>query len=310
MPETLHFQVEPEANRTRLDEYLFDRLHGLSRMYLRELVRTNRVLVNGEYENIGHRLRPNDFIEVEADLSRGTAMRPENIPLDITFEDGDILVVNKPSGMLVHPTHREKNGTLLNALAYHLNPRRFVSNTTFFQGGEAATTPKIVRPGLVHRLDRDTSGLLVVAKTVKSHRKLAAAFLKRRIGKRYLALVDGAVIEQQGTVSAPIGRFDDLKYWDVKPDGKPAETRFRVIDRIARKTLLELEPVTGRTNQLRIHCAAIGHPIVGDKERLGSEYRRLCLHAWTLAFQHPCTNEQLMFEAPPSDDFTLSTTIY
>ena len=305
MLRTLHFKVEPEFNRARLDEYLFEKLHSLSRMYLRELVRTDHVQVNGEFENIGHRLRPNDFIEVEADLSRGTAMRPENIPLDIVFEDGEIIVVNKPSGMLVHPTHREKNGTLLNALAYYLNRQRFSSETPASGLISSELTParSLIRPGLVHRLDRETSGLLVIAKSVNSHRKLAKAFLKKRVQKRYLGLVDGTATEQEGSVSAPIGRFPDLKYWDIKPDGKPSETRFRVRNYIADKTLLELEPVTGRTNQLRIHCAAIGHPIVGDVERGGSIYRRLCLHAWTLAFQHPETREQLEFEVQPTDDF-------
>jgi len=305
MLRTLHLKVEPEFNRARLDEYLFEKLHNLSRMYLRELVRTDHVQVNGEFENIGHRLRPNDFIEVEADLSRGTAMRPENIPLDIVFEDGEIIVVNKPSGMLVHPTHREKNGTLLNALAYYLNRQTFSSHTSASGLISSELTParSLIRPGLVHRLDRETSGLLVIAKSVNSHRKLAKAFLKKRVQKRYLALVDGTATEQEGSVSAPIGRFPDLKYWDIKPDGKPSETRFRVRNYIADKTLLELEPVTGRTNQLRIHCAAIGHPIVGDVERGGSIYRRLCLHAWTLAFQHPETREQLEFEVQPTDDF-------
>src|SRR6476620_10610045 len=150
MLRTLHFKVEPEFNRARLDEYLFEKLPNLSRMYLRELVRTDHVQVNGEFENIGHRLRPNDFIEVDADLSRGTAMRPENIPLDIVFEDGEIIVVNKPSGMLVHPTHREKNGTLLNALAYYLNRQTFSSHTSASGLISSELTParSLLRPGL------------------------------------------------------------------------------------------------------------------------------------------------------------------
>lgn len=305
MLETLHFKVESECNRKRLDEYLFDKLHSLSRMYLRELVRTNRVQVNGEYENIGHRLRPNDFIEVDADLSRGTAMRPEDIPLEVVFEDDQIIVVNKPSGMLVHPTHREKSGTLLNALTYYLNRHRFNLDTSVSHliNGGPSSAPRIIRPGLVHRLDRETSGLLVVAKSVKSHRKLARSFHKKRVKKRYLALVEGTVIDRQGTIDAPIGRFAELKYWGVKADGKPSESTFEVINYLGDKTLLELEPITGRTNQLRIHCAAIGHPIVGDTERGGTDYRRLCLHARTLAFQHPDTREQLEFETHPLDGF-------
>jgi 23S rRNA pseudouridine1911/1915/1917 synthase len=305
MLQTLHFEVESEANRKRLDEYLFDKIHSLSRMYLRELVRTNRVQVNGEFENIGHRLRPNDFVEVEADLSRGTAMRPENMPLNIVFEDDHLIIVNKPSGMLVHPTHREKNGTLLNGLAFYLNQRAVdieVPETDVNNNGTARANT-VIRPGLVHRLDKETSGILVVAKTAKAHRRLASEFLKKQVEKRYLALVDGIVADREGIVSSPIGRYADLKFWDVKPDGKPSETKFRVLKFIHNKTLLELEPVTGRTNQLRIHCAAIGHPITGDTERGGSEHQRLCLHAWRLAFQHPETRELLRFEAQLSDEF-------
>jgi len=307
MLQTLHFEVEREANWKRLDEYLFDKLHNLSRMYLRELVRTNRVQVNGEFENIGHSLRPNDFIEVEADLSRGTAMRPENIPLNILFEDDNIIIVNKPAGMLVHPTHREKNGTLLNGLAYYLNRRsirksRPASNTS---RNEFASEQKVMRPGLVHRLDKETSGLLLVAKTVKAHQRLAAEFLNKRVEKRYLALVDGVVAEKQGTINEPIGRYPDLKFWDVKADGKASETKFRVLKVINSQTLLELEPVTGRTNQLRIHCAVIGHPITGDTQRGGSEYRRLCLHASSLSFRHPETRKVMDFKAWPNDDFTI-----
>lgn len=305
MLQTLHFKVEIDAYRKRLDDYLFDKLHNLSRMYLRELVRTNRVQVNGEFENIGHRLRPNDFIEVEADLSRATAMRPENIPLNIVFEDNEIIIVNKPSGMLVHPTHRDKSGTLLNGLAYYLNQPAAAAGVRPDHGNgyEVVLEKKLIRPGLVHRLDKETSGLTIVAKTLNAHRKLAAAFLKKRIEKRYLALVDGVVADPQGIVSSPIGRYADLKLWDLKPDGKPSETRFRVLRVGKNKTLLELEPVTGRTNQLRIHCAGLGHPIVGDTERGGSAYRRLCLHAWKLAFHHPETREIIDFEEWPTDDF-------
>src|SRR5678815_3190033 len=162
----LELQVESGLGRIRLDDYLFWRFGTLSRMYLRDLVRTNQVLVTGEFSNIGIRLRANDFIEIAVDMSRGTSMRPENIPLDIVFEDDAIIVINKPSGMLVHPTHRDKNGTLLNALTYYLNrnlpQRRRDAETQRRRDAEKTNT--FVRPGLVHRLDKETSGLVVVAK--------------------------------------------------------------------------------------------------------------------------------------------------
>ena len=298
MRQILRFQVESHYRRIRLDEFLFDRVHTLSRMYLRELVKNNHVQVNGEFENIGYKLRPNDFVEVDADLTRGTAMRSEKIDVDSVYEDEEIIVVNKPAGMLVHPTHREKNGTLLNALGYYLNHREDMA-------GDLIARKSIIRPGLVHRLDKETSGLMVVAKTVHSHRKLSAAFMKKRVEKRYLALVDGIVEDDHGTIEAPIGRFAELKRWHVKVDGKPAETRYWVRERYVEKTLLELEPVTGRTNQLRIHCADLGHSIAGDTERGGSRYARLCLHAWRLAFEHPVTRKQLAFEKLPGEGFKI-----
>jgi 23S rRNA pseudouridine1911/1915/1917 synthase len=256
-------------------------------------------MVNGEYANIGIKLRANDFVEVVADMSRGTAMRPENISLDIIFEDGAIIVVNKPAGMLVHPTHRDKNGTLLNALTYHLNAGRSPQRR-----GDAEENSIVVRPGLVHRLDRETSGLIVVAKTVAVHRRLAREFLKKRVEKRYVALVEGSFKNDEGTIEAPIGRYAEKKIWDVKADGKMSVTRYRVLQRSDDSTLVELEPVTGRTNQLRIHCASVGHPIVGDVQRGGPVFERLCLHAFKLSFRHPMTAERIEFEDREPASFT------
>ena len=301
----LEIQVESGLGRIRLDDYLFARFDTLSRMYLRELVKTNQVLVNGEFSNIGIKLRANDFIEIAVDMSRGTSMRPENIPLDIVHEDNAIIVVNKPGGMLVHPTHRDKNGTLLNGLVFYLNEDRSRSecgkepprppknggHPSFVRGGAP------IRPGLVHRLDKETSGLMVVAKSVDVHRKLAREFMKKRVEKRYVALVEGVIPTDEGTIEAPIGRYAEKKIWDVKLDGKVSATRYRVIERSDGKTLLELVPVTGRTNQLRIHCASIGHPIVGDVQRGGSEFTRLCLHASELGFRHPTSHETVMFNS-------------
>ncbi len=278
----LTFEIDATAHKQKLGNYLFDNMRDLSKMYLRELIKTGKCEVNGTHVNSGYRLRERDFIELEADLSRGTAMRPENINLDIIFEDAELIVVNKPAGMLVHPSHRENSGTLLNALSFYLN----------------ANSPILIRPGLPHRLDKQTSGLIIVAKTARAHRILSGHFMKKRVEKLYLALVDGVVESDQGTMDAPIGRFAELKYWGVKDGGKLSETKFRVRERFADTTLLELEPVTGRTNQLRIHCEMIGHPIVGDTLRGGREFTRLCLHAYKLRFSHSASGELLSFESP------------
>ena len=285
MKQRLELQVKPQENKKRLEDFLLDRFRGLSKIYLRDVVKGAECEVNGRNENIGHRLRPNDFIEIELDQTRENSMVPQDIPLDIIFEDEHLIVVNKPIGMLVHPSHRDKTGTLLNALAFHVN--------------RPGIDPHI-RPGLIHRLDKDTSGLIVAAKTPRTHRILATHFEKKLVEKRYLALVDGLVADEGGIITGAIGRYVEEKRWGLKEDGREAETRFRVRERMADKTLLELEPVTGRTNQLRIHCETIGHPIVGDISRGGSNFERLCLHAHKLSFIHPATRERIEFESAAS----------
>ncbi len=283
MAERFEIQVLPEENKKRLEDLLFDRFRGLSKLYLREIVKTEKCEVNGRFENRGYRLRTNDFIELELDPDRQNSMVPEDLPLEVLLDDPEFIVVNKPVGMLVHPSHRDKSGTVLNALAYKLN---LLASSTH------------VRPGLVHRLDKETSGLLVVAKNTRAHGRIAVQFEKKRVEKRYLALVDGVVEEDEGSISAPIGRYPEEKRWAVKEDGKHSLTKFRVLERYQTATLLELEPVTGRTNQLRIHCAAMGHPIVGDTSRGGSEFHRLCLHAYRLVFRHPSRPETIVIEQP------------
>jgi len=285
---TFRLNVFERVGKIRLEDFLCEQFGILSRMYLRALIRDGKVEVNGRHENAGYRVRGGDFIEVEADMSRGTSMVAEDIPLAIVFEDREIVVVNKPAGMLVHPSNREKTGTLLNALAHYLNDR--------------TSTDASIRPGLIHRLDKDTSGLIVVAKTPAAHRILARHFMKKRVEKRYIALVEGIVEQEEGMIEAPIGRHAELKHWSVKHDGKHSETRFWIRKRYRDRTLLELEPITGRTNQLRIHCELIGHPIVGDVKRGGREFARLCLHAHKLAFPHPSSGDRVEFvSAMPHD---------
>ncbi|MBX3266954.1 MAG: RluA family pseudouridine synthase [Acidobacteria bacterium] len=289
MTQRIEIVVPTEIVRMRLDEFLFRHFGGLSKMYLRNVVRDEKCEVNGRNENLGYKLRSGDLIEIELDLTRETAMQPQEMPLDIVYEDSDLLVVNKAAGMLVHPNNRDKNGTLLNALSFYLN-----RETTYGNGSEPA-----IRPGLVHRLDKDTSGLMVISKNTNAQKKLMKSFSRKFVHKRYLALVDGIVAQDVGVIDLAVGRFAERKIWDVKETGKPAETRYEVLERRSGRTLLKLEPVTGRTNQLRIHCAAIGHPITGDIQRGGSEHERLCLHAAELGFRHPATRENVIFYSEP-----------
>ena len=343
----LTFQVDAASRKQKLGDYLFDNIRDLSKMYLRELIKTGKCEVNGSLVNSGYRLRERDFIEIEADLSRGTAMQPENIALDIVFEDDELIVVNKPAGMLVHPSHRDRNGTLLNALVFHVNKgvlravpvdvRKGYAFPVSDEKDQAAAPPDqrhsracdgssdgkaqpfrssdgeaafFIRPGLPHRLDRQTSGLIVAAKTARAHRTLSGHFMRKRVEKRYLALVESIVADDEGTIDAPIGRFAEHKHWTVKEDGKHSRSRYWVRERFSDTTLLELEPVTGRTNQLRIHCEMIGHPIVGDTRRGGREFERLCLHASKLSFPHPVSGERMEFQRDAPVDFALPSNPY
>jgi 23S rRNA pseudouridine1911/1915/1917 synthase len=286
-------QVDQSGHKLRLEDFLLDRFRNLSKMYLREIVKRELCEVNGRAENVGYRVRANDLIEIILDPDRETAMLSEEMPLQIIYEDASVIVVDKPAGMLVHPSHRENRGTLLNGLSHHLNHK-------------AGPDAPHLRPGLPHRLDKQTSGLIAVAKNARAHRLMSSQFMSKRVEKRYIARVEGIVQLEEGVITGPIGRYEELKHWSIKADGKHSESRYRVIQLYADSTLIEMEPVTGRTNQLRIHCEHLGHPIIGDVSRGGREFSRLCLHACRLGFVSPDTNEWLAVESPTPAEF-LST---
>jgi len=281
------FQIEETLYKNRLDKFLFDEIPAISRIYLRYLITTGKCSINGKIEDRGYHLQAGDSVEIEVDVKAETEILPENIPLEIIFEDAELIVIDKPTGMLVHPTKGVRHGTLLNAVTYYLN---------FDEQGEPRTE-KLVRAGLVHRLDKKTSGLMVVAKNARAHRILCSHFERKLVEKKYFAVVEGSIKEDFGAIVAPIGRNAEEKFWYISDEGKHAESRFQVVGRNAATTLLELEPVTGRTNQLRLHCAHIGYPIVGDDKYGGREFSRLCLHAAKLSFWHPNGNHRLEFES-------------
>jgi 23S rRNA pseudouridine1911/1915/1917 synthase len=316
---SFQFHIDEQDEDRRVDDFFASRFGMLSRMRIANLINAGACLVNGAAAKPGTKIVPGDCVEVSFDDGSPTSMDPQPIPLEIVFEDDHMIVVVKPAGMLVHPTLSVKTGTLANALAYHFNKIRIEAGGWRMEelalGTGDSGDPQssilhpqpIIRPGIVHRLDRETSGLIAVAKTPRALTVLSRHFRKRLVEKRYLALVHGVFERDSGTIDAPIGRDGDQRpHWRVMDSGKPAQTRFITLERLERATLVELEPVTGRTNQLRIHCAHIGHPIVGDQLHCGNQQAlsdiRLCLHAWKLALHHPASGEWMEFTTPAPDE--------
>ena len=306
MKETLRFKVGEAASGERLDDFLAARLSALSRMKIAALLSAGACTVDGARAAAGLKLAAGAVVEFRSGGEIASSMTPEPLNLEIVYEDEHLVVVNKPAGTLVHPTRGVKSGTLLNGLVRHLNFERFrganagrgASEDASENDDAAAPISTFIRPGLVHRLDRATSGLMVVAKTQDALSSLSRHFHRRLVEKRYLALVSGRPQEDEISIDAPIGR-DALArpQWRTMEEGKPALTRLRVVEPGVRLSLVELEPVTGRTNQLRIHCAHAGHPIAGDDWYGGPPAPRLCLHAARLAFHHPAGNEWMEFDS-------------
>jgi 23S rRNA pseudouridine1911/1915/1917 synthase len=325
----LQFKVSTRSSGMRLDRFLATKLTSMSRMRIAALIAENSCLVNKVYAPPGQHIETGDLVEVEFDPARPSSMTPQDIPLSIQYEDDYIIVVVKPAEMLVHPTRSVKTGTLANALAFHLNRASFIDFASMSSSerqsdevddGGSNDVSSFIRPGLVHRLDRATSGLMVVAKTRRTHAVLSRHFRRRFIEKRYLALVQGEPGVDSFIVDSPIGRDPDRRpQWWVSAGGKPAETRMRVLERVRGRALLEVIPITGRTNQIRIHSAFAGYPIVGDSlystvfvpensedRELPAEQKersRLCLHASFLGFHHPATGKWMEVTSDLPDDW-------
>jgi 23S rRNA pseudouridine1911/1915/1917 synthase len=282
----------------RLDAWLAVVHPEHSRARWQEWIRQDRVRVNGVPCKAGHRLKGGEVIEFELPPPAPVELRPEPIELDILFEDDHLLVLNKPPGLVVHPAPGHPGGTLVNALLHHCGPR-------FSVGGDQ-------RPGIVHRLDRDTSGALVVAKTEAALRGLAAQFKNRQVRKEYLALVWGRPVPTEGTIETLLGRHPrQRKKMSARPRaGRPAITHYEIVESLGPVTLLRVRIETGRTHQIRVHLAHRGHPVVGDTQYgrarpglLSVEPARQMLHAEHLAFRHPATGADLEFHAPMPPDF-------
>ena len=285
--------IDDMHNLTRLDLFLMNELK-ISRSKVQEFIKNNGVLVNDKSTKSSYNIKLGDTISINEVEEEIDDIIPENIPLDIVYEDEDVIIVNKPNGMVVHPAVGNRNGTLVNALLYH---SKNLSNLN----GE-------FRPGIVHRIDAYTTGLLMVAKNNKAHENLAKQLENKTTTRKYVALVWGVIDHDTGTIDAPIGRDekDRKKMAVTNINSKNAITHFRVLERYKEATLIELKLETGRTHQIRVHMNYIGHPVVNDpvygKRKIINDFGQ-CLHAKTIGFNHPTTNKYMEFDSKLPQEF-------
>ncbi len=285
-----------ENKGERIDKFISDSVDNISRSYAAKLCTDGLVLVNGKAADKNLKLKGTETIEVSLPEPETIELKPENIPLDIVYEDNDVIVINKPAGMVVHPAPGNENGTLVNALLYHC-------------GDSLSAINGVIRPGIVHRIDKDTSGLLVAAKNNEAHLKLSEQLKARKAVRKYIALVNGNIKEDSGTINKPIGRSSaDRKKMAITANGREAVTHYNVLERFGRYTLTECVLETGRTHQIRVHMASIGHSLVGDKTYgIKKEKFNLSgqlLHARTIGFVHPSTGEMMQFSSELPDYFS------
>ena len=292
--EKLFFTIEKGGER--IDKYLSEQLEDMTRSHIQKLIKENMVRVNGMAVKSNFKLSVSDQIEVEIPELKEPDILPENIPLDILYEDQDILVVNKPNGMVVHPAPGHYTGTLVNAIMYHCK-----DNLSGING--------VMRPGIVHRIDMDTTGSLLICKNDRAHQALAEQLKEHSITRKYHAIVHGRLKEDEGTIDKPIGRHPiDRKKMSVHcTNGREAITHYRVLKRFQQFTYIECQLETGRTHQIRVHMSSIGHPILGDQvygpAKCPYKLQGQTLHAKVLGITHPTTGEYMEFDAPLPDYF-------
>ena len=289
------FQIETE-NGERIDKYLSNEMSGFSRSYIQKLMKDGHVYVNGKAVKANYKLAYDDMITVEIPDLVEPDLVPENIPLDILYEDDDILIVNKPKGMVVHPAAGHYSGTLVNALMYHC-------------GESLSGINGVMRPGIVHRIDMDTTGSLLVCKNDQAHQKLAEQLKVHSIKRVYHAIVCGNLKEDSGTIDAPIGRHPvDRKKMSINyQNGREAVTHYQVLERFGDYTYISCRLETGRTHQIRVHMASIRHPLLGDNvygpQKCPFKLQGQTLHAKILGITHPTTGEYMEFDAPLPEYF-------
>ena len=294
--EQLNFTATADEAGVRIDRCLSDKYTELSRSYLQKLLKEQGVTVNGKTVKANYKIQAGDLVQTTLPDLTEPDILPENIPLDILYEDEDVLVVNKPKGMVVHPANGHTSGTLVNAIMYHCQ-------------GNLSGINGVMRPGIVHRIDKDTTGALLVCKNDTAHRDLAQQLKDHTIKRRYRAIVAGNLKEDEGTVEGPIGRhpIDRKKMAINYKNGKDAVTHYKVLERFKNATYIECRLETGRTHQIRVHMTSLGHPLLGD-EIYGSgknpyHLQGQTLHAMVLGFVHPRTGEYMEFSAPLPEYF-------
>ena len=283
------FIVKKEEENTRIDSYLSRKNEDISRVAIQRLIEEEKILVNGKKVKPSYKIEEKDIITLDEQPPKEISLKAQEIPIEIIYEDKDIIVVNKPKGMVVHPANGNPDGTLVNCLM------AICKESLSGIGGE-------IRPGIVHRLDKDTSGIIIVAKNDKAHINMSEQIKNHDVQKTYLALVKGIVKENEATINMPIGRSTkDRKKMAVTKNGKEAITHFKVLKRYNNYTLLQVQIETGRTHQIRVHLSEIGYPIVGDTTYSNGKnkwnIKGQCLHAKSLKFKHPITGKEMFLEA-------------
>ena len=297
MGKSQYFQVDQSCHGQRLDKFLTDKLPDQSRSFLQGIIKDGKIKVEGLITKPNYKLKTGQRIEVSIPPPTRISLEPENIELDIVYQDNDIAIINKPQGMVVHPAPGNYSGTLVNALLYHCDQLSGINGK--------------VRPGIVHRIDKDTSGLLVIAKNDRAHRHLARQIAEKTAYRVYWTIVENNIIEDEGTIDAPIKRHPiHRKKMAVLSErgSRNAVTHFRVLERFGEYTLVEARLETGRTHQIRVHMSYIKHPIVGDmvygSRRQKFKLKGQALHAIMLGLVHPTTEEFMEFRAPLPPYFT------
>lgn len=290
------FEITPEMEGERIDKCISNYVETLSRSYIQKIIKEGKAYINDAPVKSNYKVRVDDKVQFTIPDCEEPDIPPQDIPLDIIYEDKDVLIINKPKNMVVHPAPGHYEGTLVNAIMYHCH-------------NDLSGINGVLRPGIVHRIDKDTTGSLIICKNDEAHRKIAEQLKEHSITRKYRAIVYGRISNDEGVVDAPIGRHptDRKKMAINERNGKPAITHYKVLERFEKYTYIECQLETGRTHQIRVHMTSIGHPLLGDEvygnAKCPFKLEGQTLHAMTIGFIHPSTNQYVEYEAPLPEYF-------